>query len=78
VISVYTRVSNPPDATASLRSGVTEVAFYTMPNRPSSSEQTEMEGDFTTVIREVQEIGKATGAAVGWSECHLPLVVAVT
>ncbi|MCJ1474094.1 hypothetical protein MMC13_002752 [Lambiella insularis] len=66
VIPVFTRVANPEGATAAFRSGVTEVAFYTMPARPDDATRAEIDAAFGTTIRDVQAIGKASGAAIGW------------
>lgn len=65
---MYTRVSDPKAATAAFRSGVTEVAFYTMPTRPDEETRSAVEASSGDVIRDVQEIGKASGAAIGWGE----------
>lgn len=53
-------------ATAAFRSGVTEVAFFTMPTRPDEAARTAIEAGSANVLRDVQEIGKAFGAAIGW------------
>lgn len=37
-----------------------------MPTRPDQAERTKIEAGCVTVLREVQEIGKAIGAAIGW------------
>lgn len=68
VISVYTHVANCEAATAAFRSSVTEVAFYTMPTRPDEATRAAIEAGSETVLREVQVIGKATGAAIGWGK----------
>lgn len=55
-------------ATAAFRSGVTEVAFFTMPTRPDGATRSAIEAGSENVLRDVQKIGKASGAAIGWGE----------
>jgi hypothetical protein len=39
-----------------------------MPTRPDEEKRAAVESGSTDVLREVQEIGKATGAAIGWGK----------
>lgn len=72
--SVFIRVANPEAATAAFRSPVTEVAFFTLPTRPDEETKTAIEDSSATVLREVQTIGKASGAAIGWGQSLHPML----
>jgi hypothetical protein len=39
-----------------------------MQTRPGEEAKAEIENTLVTVLHEVQSIGKATGAAIGWGE----------
>lgn len=53
---------------------MTEVAFYTLPTRPDAETKSEIEESLVTTLQEVQTIGKASGAAIGWGKFVVPLL----
>ncbi|RDW80127.1 hypothetical protein BP6252_04765 [Coleophoma cylindrospora] len=65
-VTLYVHVTDTQGALAAFRSGVTEVAFYTMPDRPDEALRAEIEDPSGTTLQNVQVIGKATGAAIAW------------
>ena len=70
---VYIRVSDIEGATAAFRSGVTELAFYTLPTRPNEEMESVVEHGSVVMLRDVQTVGKAMGASLGWGELSVPL-----
>jgi len=48
-----------------------------MPTRPDEATRTESDEGSKDVIRDVQEIGKASGAAIGWGELSFWLCFAL-
>jgi hypothetical protein len=67
--SVYTHVSNPEGATKAFRSGATGISFCAMPAQPDEETMNAPEdAAASNIVRDVQEICKAIGAAIGWGK----------
>lgn len=56
------------DAAKAFNSGVTEFAFFMMPEGISEADKTKVVEDSPPTMEAVQTIGKATGAALGWGQ----------
>ncbi|KAJ3984641.1 hypothetical protein F5890DRAFT_1515551 [Lentinula detonsa] len=61
---VYTKWSS--DATAALKAPVTEIAFLTLPNGSPEEAKAATEEALGHVMTNVQAVGKAWGASIGW------------
>lgn len=49
-----------------MRSGVTEVAFSTLPTHPDEATQAAIAKGSVDSLRDVETIGNATGSTIGW------------
>ena len=47
---------------------MTEVSFLIMPTRPDEETKAAIEEELVVTLRDVETIGKASGAAIGWGE----------
>ncbi|KAL3419310.1 hypothetical protein PVAG01_09532 [Phlyctema vagabunda] len=69
-VILYTRFT-VNEAFPAFQAAVTEVAFYTLPGGTTDEIKSSVANGSSTVIEQVQSIGKAEGASLGWSEfCH--------
>ncbi len=65
---MYTRFTS--DATAALAAPVTEIAFFTVPDKAREDAKTLIEDDVIESTHPVITVGKSSGGAIGWGELN--------